>query len=267
MVTINIDPVLVHLGPVAVSWYGLAVVAAIFVAFRVAVSEARRRGIDTDPLGDHLIWVVIGGLLGGRLLHVIDRWSSYAGDPMQILMVQNGGLAIEGAILGGTLAGIIGARRLGLPIRRLSDAAAPGLVLGQAIGRLGCLVTGDALGPATHGAWGIRYVNPGAMAPQLGTAYQPTFFYEAIWDLVVFAILWSLRDRLHKDGQLFALYLGLYAAGKFALTFLRNEVIWLYGLQEAQLVAVGVLLLAIVWWRSAVLVPAPVKRVSRSAQA
>jgi phosphatidylglycerol:prolipoprotein diacylglycerol transferase len=267
MVTISIDPILVYLGPVAVSWYGLAVAAAIFVGFRVAVSEARRRGIDTNPLGDLLIWVVIGGLLGGRLLHVVDQWSSYAADPMLILMVQNGGLAIEGAILGGTLAGIVGARRLGLPIRRLSDAVAPGIVLGQAVGRLGCLVTGDALGPATNGAWGIRYVNPGAMAPQLGTAYQPTFLYEAIWDLVVFAILWSLRGKLHKDGQLFAVYLGLYAAGKFALTFLRNEAIWLYGLQEAQLVAIGVLLLAISWWRSAAFVPAPVKHVRRSAQA
>jgi phosphatidylglycerol---prolipoprotein diacylglyceryl transferase len=153
MVTVNIDPVLVHLGPIAVSWYGPAIAAAIFVAFHLTVSEARRRGIDTDPLADLVIWVVIGGLVGGRLLHVIDRLSSYVADPMQVLMIQNGGLAIEGAILGGTLAGIIGARRLGLPVFRLSDAVAQGLILGQAIGRLGCLVNGDALGPATGGTW------------------------------------------------------------------------------------------------------------------
>ena len=267
MVTINIDPVLVHLGPIAVSWYGLAIASAIFAAFRLTVSEARRRGIDTDPLADLVIWVVIGGLVGGRLLHVIDRWSVYAADPMQVLMVQNGGLAIEGAILGGTLAGIIGARRLGLPVFRLSDAVAPGLILGQAIGRLGCLVNGDALGPATDGTWGIRYVNPGAMAPQLGTAYQPTFAYEAMWDLIVFAILWSMRGRLRQDGQLFALYLALYAVGKFALTFLRTEVIWLYGLQEAQLVAIGVLLLAIGWWRSGARTTARAEPLSRPAHA
>jgi phosphatidylglycerol:prolipoprotein diacylglycerol transferase len=267
MVAINIDPVLVHLGPVAVSWYGLAIAAAIFVAFRLTVSEARHRGIDTVPLADLVIWVVIGGLVGGRLLHVIDRWSSYAADPMQVLMVQNGGLAIEGAILGGTLAGIIGARRLGLPVFRLSDAVAPGLILGQAIGRLGCLVNGDALGPATDGTWGIRYVNPGAMAPQLGTAYQPTFAYEAMWDLVVFAILWSFRSRLRQDGQLFALYLALYAVGKFALTFVRTEVIWLYGLQEAQLVAIGVLLLAIGWWRFGAVTKARIEPQSRPSHA
>ena len=133
----------------------------------------------------------------------------------------------------------------GLPIHRLSDAVAPGVVLGQALGRLGCLITGDALGPQTDGFWGIRYLNPGAMAPQLGVAYQPTFAYEAAWDLVVFAILWTLRKRVRGDGHLFAIYLGLYAVGKFALTFLRSEVIWLGGLQEAQLLAVGLLLLSI----------------------
>ena len=143
-------------------------------------------------------------------------------------------VAIEGAILGGTLAGIIGARRLGLPVFRLSDAVAPGLILGQAIGRLGCLVNGDALGPATDGPWGIRYVNPGAMAPQLGTAYQPTFAYAATRELAVFAILWSLRSRLRQDGQL---------------------------------VAIGVLLLAIGWWRFGALTQARMEPQSRPAHA
>ena len=101
---------------------------------------------------------------------------------------------------------------------RLSDAVAPGLVLGQALGRLGCLITGDALGPQTNGLWGIQYLNPGAMAPQLGVAYQPTFAYEAAWDLAVFAVLWRLRNRVRRDGDLFAIYLGLYALGKFVLT-------------------------------------------------
>ena len=91
-------------------------------------------------------------------------------------------------------------------------------MLGQALGRLGCLITGDALGPQTNGLWGIQYLNPGAMAPQLGVAYQPTFAYEAAWDLAVFAVLWRLRNRVRRDGDLFAIYLGLYALGKFVLT-------------------------------------------------
>ena len=139
---------------------------------------------------------------------------------------------------------------------------APGAVLGQAIGRLGCLVPGDALGPPTDGRWGIVYLNSGAMAPQLGVAYQPTFLYEMVWDVAIFTMLWSLRRRVTADGQLFALYLGLYAAGKFALTFLRAETVWFWGLQEAQLLALAGIAVAAGWalWgrlsRSATFTPA-----------
>ena len=252
MLTINIDPTIVHLGPLALSWYGLAVTVAVVAGAWLTWREAARRGIPTEPLSDLLIWIIVGGFIGARLLHVVDRWDFYAANPMAILAVQNGGLAILGAILGGTIGGLIGARRLGLPVWPLADAAAPGVVLGQAIGRLGCLVTGDALGPATDGSWGIVYLNEHAMAPALGVAFQPTFFYEMLLALTIFGVLWSVRRRLRVDGQLFALYLGLYALGKFALTFLRLETIWLWGLQEAQLVAIGTLVAAIVWgWLAA----------------
>ena len=264
MLTIDVNPMLFHLGPLAVSWYGLAVATGVIVGVWLTLREARRKGIPTEPVADLVVWVILGGFVGARLLHVIDRWDFYSVNPGQILAIQNGGLAILGAVLGGTLAGAIGAVRGGLPVRRLSDAAAPGLVLGQAIGRFGCLITGDALGPPTDGTWGIVYRNPGAMAPQLGVAYQPTFFYEQLWDVLVFALLWSLRKRLAGDGRLFALYLALYAVGKFALTFLRNETVWLLGLQEAQLLALGTLLVAIGWaaWGGGRRVPTPAARAS-----
>ncbi|MBI2941671.1 MAG: prolipoprotein diacylglyceryl transferase [Chloroflexi bacterium] len=247
MITIDIDPTLFHLGPVALSWYGLAVVLAVTVAVWLTLREARRKGIPTQPVADLAVWVVVGGVVGARLLHVIDRWGDYAANPAQLLAFQNGGLAILGAVLGGAIAAGLGARSLGLPVRRLFDAIAPGLVLGQAIGRFGCLVTGDALGPPTDGSWGITYLNPHAMAPQLGIAYQPVFLYEQLWDLAIFAVLWRLRRRLTADGQVFALYLGLYSAGKFALTFLRTETVWFWGLQEAQLVALVGVAIAVAW--------------------
>ncbi|MCC6175716.1 MAG: prolipoprotein diacylglyceryl transferase [Chloroflexi bacterium] len=252
MLTVNIDPTIVQLGPLALSWYGLAIAAAITAGSWLTWREAAGRGIPTEPLGDLIIWVIGGGIIGARLLHVVDRWDFYAENPMAILAVQNGGLAILGAILGGTVGGVLGAHRLGLPIWPLADATAPGVVLGQAIGRLGCLVTGDALGPATDGSWGIVYLNEHAVAPALGVAYQPTFLYEMLLALAIFGALWSVRGRLHVDGQLFALYLGLYALGKFGLTFLRMETVWLWGLQEAQLVALGLLAVAITWgWLAA----------------
>ena len=247
MLTIDVDPVLFHLGPIALSWYGLAVALALVVGARLTLAEAARRAIPTEPVLDLVPWVAGGGLVGARLLHVVDRWDFYAANPWAIPALQNGGLAILGALLGGALAGAVGARRLGLPVRRLFDAAAPGAVLGQAIGRLGCLVTGDALGPPTDGTWGLVYRHPGAMAPELGVAYQPTFLYEAGWDLAVFALLWALRRRRLPDGHLFALYAGLYAAGKFGLTFLRSETVWFWGLQEAQVLALAVVAAAALW--------------------
>ena len=247
MVTINIDPILIHLGPVAISWYGLAVAAGLLVGIWLITREAARKGLPVEPVMDLIFWSAAGGLVGARLLYVLDRWPFFAANPLQILALHTGGISIMGAIAGGALTAAILARRKGLPVRRLFDAAAPGIVLGQAIGRLGCLVTGDTLGRPTDGSWGIVYLNPGARAPQLGVAYQPAFFYEQLWDLLVFAIIWRMRGRLTKDGQLFALYLGLYAVGKFVITFVRLDPVYVWGLQQSHFVALGLLAIAIVW--------------------
>ncbi len=249
--TIDIDPVVVHLGSFALTWYGLLVALAIVAGVWLALSEARRRGIDTAEVETLAFWVVAGGMVGARALHVIDRWDLYVLHPLDVFAIWNGGLAILGAVLGGTITGAILARRRGLPVLALSDAAAPGVILGQAIGRLACLITGDAVGAPTTG-FGITYLHPGAMVPALGVAYEPVFLYEMAWDVAVFAALWWLRPRLRVDGHLFAAYLALYAVGKFVLTFHRGEAVWVGGLQEAQLLAIVALGLAAAWaWASA----------------
>jgi len=137
---------------------------------------------------------------------------------------------------------------LGGGVVLVADAAAPGIILGQAIGRLGCLVTGDALGKETGLPWGVSYLNPGAMAPDRAISYQPVFAYEALWDLAVFGVLWMLRKRIKRPGALFATYLALYAAGKFAITFLREERRWLWSLQEAHFVALSLAVISAGLW-------------------
>ena len=244
--TVDIDPVIVHLGPLMISWYGLFVGLAVVVGTWLAFREGRRKGLPSTTLDQLLVWVLVGGIVGARALHVIDRWDLYAAQPLAVLAIWNGGLAIMGAVLGGTLAGVLVAWRRGLPVRKIADAVAPGAILGQAVGRFACLFTGDAVGRATTG-FGITYLDPGAMVPQLGVAYEPVFLYEMAWDLAVFALLWRLRSRLRVDGQLFGLYLGLYALGKFALTFLRTETVWFVGLQEAQLLAIVAVVTAGLW--------------------
>jgi phosphatidylglycerol---prolipoprotein diacylglyceryl transferase len=259
VITIDINP-MIHLGPLMLSWYGIIVAIAALTGVWLTMREAERRGLDSGPVMDIALWVFLGALVGARLLHVIDRWDYYAANPAQIVAIQNGGLAIIGGILGGALTGWVLAARGGIPVLRLFDAAAPGLVLGQAIGRFGCLITGDAVGQATNGPWGVVYLNSGAMVPQLGVAYQPVFLYEQAWDFLVFGALWLLRKRLKSNGQLFAVYLGLYAVGKFALTFLRTEVVWFFGLQEAQIFALGLLAIAAALWLTARRAATPVLR-------
>ncbi len=244
--TIDIDPVIVHLGPFVLSWYGVFVALAIAVGTWLAFREAHRKGLPMDRVESLALWVFVGGIAGARALHVIDRWDLYATQPHMVFALSNGGLAIMGAVLGGTLVGVFVACRRGLAVRRLSDAAAPGAILGQAIGRFACLFTGDAVGRPTSG-FGIAYLNPGAMVPQLGVTYEPVFLYEMAWDLGLFALLWWLRARLRVDGQLFAVYLALYAIGKFALSFRRTETVWLAGMQEAQLLSLAALGLAALW--------------------
>jgi phosphatidylglycerol:prolipoprotein diacylglycerol transferase len=249
-VTIDIDPVLIHLGPLAVGWYGIFVALAIGIGMWLGFREARRKGMPMDQIESVATWVFVGGIIGARALHVIDRWDLYALHPLGIFAIWNGGLAIMGAVLGGTVAGVFVTWRRGLPVRVIADAAAPAAIVGQAIGRFACLFTGDAVGRPTSGL-GITYLNPGAMVPQLGVAYEPVFLYEMAWDLVVFGVLWLLRPVLRVDGQLFAVYLALYALGKFALSFLRTETVWLAGLQEAQLLSIAALGIAALWmWSS-----------------
>ena len=246
-IVIDIDPVIVDLGPLTFRWYGLAVLAGLLAGLWLAEREAKRKRLPEGLIGDLALWVVPGGLIGARLLHVIDRWPAYLANPAVALAMTEGGLAIQGALLGGLLAGAVALWRRGLKVGPVVDAVAPGLLLGQAVGRLGCLVTGDAVGAPTSLPWAVVYTNPAAMVPQIGVAYQPAFAYEALWDLAALTLLWHLRTRLRPDGAVFALYLVLYGTGKFLVSFARAEVVWIGNLQQAQLVAALLVLAGLAW--------------------
>ncbi len=137
MITVNIDPVLLHLGHFALRWYGLIVVTAASIGIWVALREARRKGLSEYQFADAIPWVIVGGLIGARLFHVIDHWpDEYAANPLRALYIWEGGLAIWGGVIGGLTALALFAWRRGLRLAVLLDTAVPGLVLGQAIGRI-----------------------------------------------------------------------------------------------------------------------------------
>jgi phosphatidylglycerol:prolipoprotein diacylglycerol transferase len=158
-------------------------------------------------------------------------------------------------VIGGFAAVGLLSRIYRFPFLPVIDAIAPGLVLAQAIGRLGCIVTGDAWGAPTSSPMAFIYTNSDAMLPQnlLVVPTHPYPLYDMAINLLVFVAIWHLRTRRLPDGMLFAAFVALYAPGRFLVSFVREERIWVWGLQEAQIIALIALtgaLLALGWfWR------------------
>jgi len=239
MFTVSIDPIILNIGHFALRWYSLILLTAIIVGIWLTASEAERRGIKKEDIYDISIWIVIGGLIGARLFHVLDHWSDkFAANPIQALYIWEGGLAIWGAIIGGLIVGALIAWRRGWYFPKLLDAAAPGLVLAQAIGRIACVITGDAMGKPTTGPFGFAYTSPNAVVPQLGVYYTPMPIYELIVNLGIFAVLWQLRKRNWTDGRLFLVYLTLYSLERFFLSFPSSYRIIAFGMTQSQIIAI-----------------------------
>ncbi len=227
-IVISINPVIIQFGHWMLRWYSLFFLLAILVG----------------------LWL---GLREARLFHVIDRWDLYAAQPVQILYVWQGGLAVYGGLIGGTLAGIVYARRHGLPVWKLADALTPGIILGLAVGRLACIPNGDAIGAPANVPWAFVYTNPMSMVPPqlLGVPVHPYPVYEMLFDLATLGLFWPLRKVFKTDGMLFLSSAIVYAIGRFWLFFYRIERVWFWGLQEAQVIALVVLVIALIFlvWR------------------
>ncbi len=246
MITISIDPILVNIGHFALRWYSLILLVAIGVGVWLTAREAERRGFNKEDIYDAAVWIVFGGIAGARLFHVLDHWShEYAADPIRALYVWEGGLAIWGALFGGLIAGAWIAWRRGWSLPKLLDAAAPGLVLAQAIGRIACVITGDAMGRPTSGPFGFAYTNQNAMVPQLGVYFTPMPVYEFVINILIFTLLWQLRKRNLSDGRLFLIYLVFYSFERFFLAYTSSYRIIAYGLTQSQIVAVFGLMISL----------------------
>lgn len=220
-------------------YYGLILVTGAFLGGYVASVEARRRGQDAERVWDGIIWALIGGIVGARLWHVVTPPPSmqaigltteyYFSNPIEILMVWKGGLGIPGAVAGGALAVWLFARRYRLPFATWADLAAPGLAMGQAIGRWGNYVNQELFGAPTTLPWGLAidpaYTTPlGFTDPTL--RFHPLFLYESLGNLgICLGLLWLARrfgDKL-KPGDVFLAYLVAYPTLRFFLEFLRLD--------------------------------------------
>jgi prolipoprotein diacylglyceryl transferase len=224
-----------ELGPLPIRAYALCIVAGIIAA--IALTERRwvaRGGAPGDVL-DIAVWAVPFGIVGGRLYHVISSPRPYfgkGGDPMRAFAIWEGGLGIWGAIALGGVGAWIACRRRGIPLPAFADAAAPGILVAQALGRLGNWFNNELYGSATHLPWALKiYVWDGGRAvlgadgqPQLLGTFHPTFLYELLWDLAAAAfVIWADRRFRLGHGRAFALYVLSYCVGRLWIELLRTD--------------------------------------------
>ena len=249
MVEIDIGPNLLTLGTFVLSWHGFFSFVAVATAVYLVGRWAPMRGIDPDAIYSIAVWAIIGGVVGARLVHVIDQWDFYQNNPGQIIAIWEGGIGIWGGILGGFIGGAAYALWANHPVGIVADLTAPALLIVQTIGRLGDIVNGEHCAKAADFALGFEWTNADTNARQcdsgFGTSVHPVIAYEMIWNMAALFVVWRLRGRLKPDGMLFGLYLALYAIGRFAITFAREDKIWALGMQEAQYIALIVLAITV----------------------
>ena len=243
MITIGISPIAFTIGPISVAWYGIMVALAVLTVVLWVLREVRRgANLSYDTAINAALVGIPSGIIFARLLHVIDLWDYYSQHPGEI--IGGSGLTIYGAVLGATLGIWIYSKIKKLPFGYFADLTAPGIILAQAIGRVGCVLNGCCYGVETSAFCAIIYTHPDSFAP-IGVPVHPTHIYEIIYNLLVFAVLLRLRGRFKPDGSLFLIYLSLYSLWRFGIGFIREGTPFLFGLHEAQVIALIILAIGI----------------------
>jgi len=247
-IVIDINPVIFSIGGFEFRWYSLAIMMAVLSAILIASLLGRRKGIDSGEIYSLALWVVFAGIVGARLFHVIDQLDYYAANPLQIWQFQRGGLAIWGALAGGGIAAAVYAWIRHLPIARLADVLALALLVAHVIGRYASLINGDAYGAVTTLPWGFIYTHPDALLPPnlLGLPTHPYPVYEIIWNAIALLVIWQVNRHAKKDGLVFLSYVSLYSLGRLVLSFVRQENMTFWVLQQAQVIAALVLVASLV---------------------
>lgn len=243
-------PVLIDFGPVAIRFYGLMYVIAILVGSVLIRKEVERKKIALvpDEVMNLIVWTVVGGIIGARAYYVLFNWGYYGANPSEIPAIWHGGLAIHGGLIGGITAAWLYLRRKAVSFWRMADAVAPALILGQAFGRFGNFMNGDAHGRPTDMPWGIVFPPESIAGSEFpNTPLHPTMLYEMFVNLSIFSFLWFyLRKRDHKDGFIFAVYLTLYSIGRFIVEHFRADSLMMDSLKAAQAVSLTIAALGVI---------------------
>jgi len=239
-------------------FYGILIMAGVIAAAFLAQAEAKRRGMNSELVWDALFWVVLAGIVGARIWHILTpppsmveqgittKW--YLTHPLDMLNIRNGGLGIPGAVIGGGLALWIFCRRKKISFLTWADVVAPGVALAQAIGRWGNFFNQELYGKPTDLPWKI-YIDPAhrVQGYENYSYFQPLFLYESLWNVLNMAVLLWLARRYEnwlKPGDLFLIYAVMYSIGRFSLDFLRLDASLVGGININQTFVIFVALAA-----------------------
>ncbi len=237
------DPIAFSIGSLEIRWYGILIALALLVGIVISYFIAKYRGEKQDEVINFAPFAVIFGVIGARLLHVVVNWSYYSAHLSYIFAFRKGGLAIQGVMLGGILALIVFCKIRKLDFWKWADIMAPALLFGQAIGRWGNYFNQEAFGMPTSLPWGI-YIDPINRPPSYSNAqfFHPTFLYESIANLVLFALLlfilrlYNKRPDKFPNGLVFATYLGVYAIYRSIIEYYRIDSSFVLGIKVVYII-------------------------------
>ncbi len=247
-ITINIDPDIGGIFGLTLTWHGLFTAAGIIAGVLLAVRLARADGVPSETAQEVALVAVVSAIVGARLFYVFEHWDQFGNDLAGIVLdITEGGITLYGGLIGGVLGGLVYGLIRRLPIAITLDAAAPGMILGQGVGRIGDLINGEHLATASDLPWAFVYAHPDTLG-ELGASVHPTAGgYELLGDFLILAILLFVGRRfIRVPGWTFCLYMALYSVMRFGLSELRVDEQTLGGAPVPQLVAAVILGLALI---------------------
>ncbi|MBO4245214.1 MAG: prolipoprotein diacylglyceryl transferase [Bacilli bacterium] len=242
MYLLKMNPVIFSIGKVSIKWYSLFILIGIVIALIYCKLETKKYNISWDFYFNLAFWTIIVGFIGARLYYVLFNFSDYANDPISILKIWQGGLAIHGGIIAGLITIILYCKKYAARTLRMTDIAVVPLLIAQALGRWGNFFNNEAHGPVTslaklQSAHLPKFIIDGMLDD--GLYYTPTFLYESVWCLIGFIILMIVKHYKYlKVGQLTAIYLMWYSLGRFFIEGLRTDSLMLGGFKVAQIVSI-----------------------------
>ncbi len=224
------------IGHYSINVFGMFIALGIIAGYILTMKEAKRKKFSTDTITDLILYVIIFGIIGARLYYVmVFNLDYYLSNLNKIIAFWDGGLSIQGALIGGAIAALIYARIKKINIWRAADIMAPGIILGQAIGRVGCDVFGIAM--KNKYFWGIL---------RGGELLHPTQMYESILNYILFGFLWSKRKSVKYDGQLFFTYLIGFSINRFVVEFFRTNPIFIQPFTVAHATSIALIIISFV---------------------